>query len=192
MGVERRADGGGAGQHGPAAGQSADHDVEPGAAFEPYRVDDAVEERAEENKERRPGVESAPGGEYCHQQQGGDAQQPMAAVAEAAAGEGPRLRAAHQAVDVALIELVEGAGGCRGYEDGDAQGEGLRDVQGRSRRDGGTRQCRKGDGEADAQLEHAEQIAQHCRRRVVSQGRCHGVDSRVSKGGAVRSGELAS
>jgi len=39
-----------AGQHGPTAGQSAEHDVEPGAALEPDRIDDGVEEGAEEGE----------------------------------------------------------------------------------------------------------------------------------------------
>ena len=79
-GAQLRFGGGGAGEHGPAAGQPAEDDVQPGAALQPDGVNDGVKKAPEEDVHRRPGVEREPGGADRDDGQCGNDHQPQRTV----------------------------------------------------------------------------------------------------------------
>ncbi len=149
----------GAGEHGEAAGEAADHDVQPGPALEPDRVDDAVGERAEERVERRHRIERVPGQRDAGGADREDREQPRAPGDEAARDERAAARPAHARIEVALDVLIERAGGRRGHRHGRGEQHDVPRGKRGTRRDRGACHGREADDEADPQLEQVEEQA---------------------------------
>ncbi len=115
-------DGGRAREHGKAAGQTAEHDVEPGAPLEPDRVHHRVEEGAEKRIQRSPRIERPPGRSRPLPPPAPGSPTAMSRVRGSAPVTNGRLRVRFmRRVDVALDVLIESARGCRGQQHGQPQ-----------------------------------------------------------------------
>jgi len=143
-------------QYRPTPGQTAEDDVQPAPPLQPHRINDGVEEGAEKDEQRRPGVEGEPGAADRQRHQGADDQQPDRPMAEFAGDEGALAGTRHQVIAVVFVILVEGAGAGRRNQHRQGQHQQLQQAQGRPRADRKSGQRGEGDDDADAQLEDAQ------------------------------------
>jgi hypothetical protein len=167
----RRAQGGidrgGTREDGKGAGRSADDDVEPGAALEPHRVDDAIGESAREDVGRRPGVGGQVGEREPDDEHATHGEEPEGAGPQPAGDEGPAAGAGHAGVEIAFGVLVEGPRGGGGEQDGKCYGDdlpGLRQGPGLDRK---PTQRRERDRDPDPELEDGSHVRQQRPRHGI-------------------------
>ena len=133
-GREIGGDRGGAREHGEAAGQSADDDVQHAALLEPQGIDDAIDERPEEDVERDMGVQDPGRGADGQGDDQPDTGQPRPAGAKHAGGERPVARPRHPRIQFAFGILIERPGTGRRQKNRQDENGNFPQRQGRARR----------------------------------------------------------
>jgi hypothetical protein len=153
-----RVDGGRPGQHREAAGKAAQHDVEPGPALEPDRIDDAVDEGAQEDVAGGGPVGGEAGQQHRRGQEAEDDREPDRAAVEITGDEGAVPGARHAGVEIAFHIVIEGAGTGRRQENGEAQQRHLPAGEGGAGRHRDAGERAQHDGQADPELEEAPEV----------------------------------